>query len=268
MGETMYEFVEKFPEMENRIRGISARSYMNSLSEYSKCIAFNGSHNMEHAKVDEICKKAIPYFSDVLYSTHNNLFKEAYFKYFFYWVYYERSDYKKIRNVINDFYKLLLDIYKHQLPDLNHNNNGTFINVELEELNNIYSVYKCYNNIEFMDGTNRDGVFCKAVLDIPKKYKTQIFTEIKENSTSQIVSYCPNNIAFPIIITILLVFTISFIAFIMYKFTPYRSMFSNGINNIRKKRNNIENEWNVFQLSEISNNVLSDSRYNVLYNSE
>ncbi|GAW84080.1 variable surface protein [Plasmodium gonderi] len=177
---------------------------------------------------------------------YQNIEKETSFKYFFYWIYYENSDYNDIRNDINHFYKKLFDVYKLLFLHINHQHNENIIKVQLEKLNNLYSTYKCFNNIEYKNKNNMDDEFLNAVNDHSRQHNTKIITEVEENCTSRILYNCQTSTAVPIITTTLVSLIISFIAFIVYNIARYGSYLNHRIIKIRNLRNKIDNECNVF----------------------
>ncbi|GAW84113.1 variable surface protein [Plasmodium gonderi] len=140
---------------------------------------------------------------------------------------------------------------------------------ELGKIKNLYNMYKSLENIKkhYCQSKENDD-FCKSAKDIINEY----YPSKHDPSCQGVIYKVPvtqhASISIPILITIITMLIMSILLFIVFKFTPYGSYLVRILKSIRNMFNNINEEQQVLEASELSGIICNGSRYNVLYHCE
>ncbi|GAW84502.1 variable surface protein [Plasmodium gonderi] len=219
----------------------------------------------------KICQQALLYLADI-HNINDMYLGEYGCKYLYYWISPNLNKWKNDIDDIKSVYIKLLNLYGNKfLKGLNHKcykYKDDITEDDLQVLKAMYDIrtYASNNKKIGYDNVYNGNDFSVAVNIIKNHYELPVKTEIREVVKDQLIPCNKTNIGVPIIITVIVMLITSIFLFMLYKYTTLGSYLRLRVKNIKRNMNNDNEEWNKRQSTEISRNILSDSRYNIFYN--
>ncbi|GAW84421.1 variable surface protein [Plasmodium gonderi] len=260
-----YSFINKFHIYEKIMENIEIREDDPS---NAKCKEL---YNVDSDNVKSIiikkCPQAISYLKTI--NDKEKSEREIACNYFYYWIYHDILQEKKIINS----YKLaiyLITVYRYLYRNKNIYEIYTSKfsnNDDLEKLNIIYDMYKNHDIIERSCLRKDKDIFCDIIKEKIDPYMKIFKINDIVAITEEVKTTCKSNVISPIIITFVVTSLISIFLFILIKFTSYGSYIRLGLESIKKKWNTLD-ELKILQNSDIPNRIKMNERYNILYNVE
>ncbi|GAW84391.1 variable surface protein [Plasmodium gonderi] len=264
MRKSIYEIVVHFPKCKGEIEEKPQKitDYSNPGTWAKLCIDNSPNSKLSHLNVhnrnpQDICNQVMEYLAYVNGGTKESL-NEFGCEYLYYWIYelLHHKDNIDITVQVDEVYDELLNIFIKGYK--------TYFNGEIKisrclkngikeiDFPKIRAIYDMYNKI-IIHTYNTNNIF-QDVVDIMNKHNKQIESVYDEISKSLITTPCKSNIASPIMITILVTFS------------ECGLWIRRAIAWKRNHLDNIDEERNIYQETEISSSLLRDSRYNITYN--
>ncbi|GAW84145.1 variable surface protein [Plasmodium gonderi] len=286
----IYIYVDLFDKKKGIYEECKTKYKEQSLNNY--CDQVNSVDRNGINDFDNTC----PYIIDCIYDQKEDGEKinDHVCIYLYYWLYENyyknEGDFENVKKRYEVYLKAYAN-YQHSICDYYKNN---FTDVILKKLKDIYDMntelgniknskgpcssskckcakkfYEIYNKYVNDCKSNNDRVFCKALKKYIGEYNKQM---ANGNSCNGIPEFLPlfqtYNIKVYIIIPIVAALMITLFIFIMYKFTILGSCLQNRIIIKRNLRNNLYNECNILQESQMSCSNLRNRIYYILYSSD
>ncbi|SBS84757.1 PIR protein [Plasmodium ovale] len=291
MGESIYSFVWFFPEHKELF---DEKTKDDDLHENIFCHEISKHFINDHEKYRNPCTQVLKYLSYL--ESKPSLDYRACCKYLNYWLYdnvinNKKSEYnalklyQQFKNLDND----LLDhnICEKYIEDINddifselkelYTLFDKFNHIKKETTSNIANICKIadecstlYRKQEQKCAANYKNIFCNELENFRKVYNSYMASKIKCNAESIILpSFLKNNLAAIIIVPFVIILIVSFILFILYKFTQYGSWLYPLTRRKKVMWDDMIEQTQQFQhtVEEIDND-LKHRQYNISYNTK
>ncbi|GAW84528.1 variable surface protein [Plasmodium gonderi] len=228
--------------------------------------------NDENLKKQNICTEAMLYLVDIQTMDNSTLEKSSCI-YLYFWLSHNLKHINNIEDITNNYDNLLklYESFGNGLPDHKCNKYKIQIIEDLRLIKDIHDIHN-YAKKRKIINLNKDATFVQKAMSLKNYYDKKIQTkgtvtcDTKMTSVTETAVSCKNNIAFPIIITLFVTSLITISLFILHKYTSFSSYLKSIISYKRNKYNHIGEEINRFHGPQISNSIVRDDEYYMLYN--
>ncbi|GAW84354.1 variable surface protein [Plasmodium gonderi] len=226
--------------------------------------------NNNDMQYKKICHQAMSYIYHIISKNRKNEHdsESIHCLYLYHWLYHKLME-KGKGNIIKSLFERLLKINETFLYRglLCKDYRNSITEYELIKLSHLYNVYKCINTED--DEKHERDPFCNTIRNYIDQHDRKKQTEaIRTIEPITPAKQRQPNIAIPIVITIVTMIIIFLLLLVVHKYTPYVLQLYRAVKRKRNKWNDIYEDGNIFQNLVTSDGILSNSKYNILYNLE
>ncbi|SBT33122.1 PIR Superfamily Protein [Plasmodium ovale wallikeri] len=289
MNEEIYEVVKTFPKFSEFLNSVTTDGEINIQGwcenikqEYSSYVYYD---------IENICPVVIRYLTKLKENTHEYNTKEG-CNYLYYWLY-EKAHKNNADDLTFTLYKSLLSNfgdYQSEICTFNVDKITGDIFQKLKDLYNLYdhfdkfqkketcnsSTCNCaqecvdiYNKLEDSCSNDSYSSFCIELDKFGHKYNEHMKdNDTCEHTLKSVRSFRKNNLQVILLPPISIILVISFILFILYKYTPFPSWLLLRIKKNKRTRNYLNDE--SYQLLHNDKSRMDNSQnepYNIEYHS-
>ncbi|SBT57874.1 PIR Superfamily Protein [Plasmodium ovale wallikeri] len=285
MGETIYSVVRSFSQYKSIIdrltndditpnRGQCANLFNGSLNEYKDLLS------------SDKCEKGMKFLSFLKENVHSYKIADG-CQYIYHWLYTDVLSKNESTHNIFTFYNNLMEAYDEYDVDTCKNHIEHIKKIIISKLDKLMELYKYFNQISSQIEScscakkcatlyndylkicheENDQDFCNELENFKTSYENRVISLVCDDSLPKTLPSVRGNSFIVALTSCIVILSISFISFMLYKFTYLGSMLHARI--IKKKIwNYIDKEpHEILYNSNMSNISSENSLYNISYNS-
>ncbi|GAW84246.1 variable surface protein [Plasmodium gonderi] len=284
-----YGYIDSFHEWEETVR----KSANDKDDQYKGRCSSVKTHNSNDATLfnEDVCKKTMLFFREIR-STNEKKAEIIGCKHLFYWLYKKTMNPGGNYELTKRAYDAFKKIYKDYTEDVCTNREIDICENEMKKVDHMYDIYNCLYEIEHEGGckdntknciskfkllrgnyehyckSNRNDDLCEEIILYTNKFKEKVENLNCGNSIYQMIfSYLMDDKRRHIVYAIFAGLLISLLLIHFFMFNP---LGKHLLRELKKEINEFydeDDEWDIYELSDMNRSASTDSVYNILYDS-